>query len=345
MSGDLEPLDPETGVEMYLNGRQDELSEATLTGQKYRLEAFAQWCDEEDIENLNDLTGRDLYAYRIWRREGNGEDREAVETITLRSQLATLRSFLRFAAEIDAVPEDLRTKVPLPTVSGSGEVSDSTLEPERADAILDYLEMYHYANRMHVIVLLLWHTGCRAGALRGLDVEDCELTGDSPGVEFLHRPEEGTPLKNDEKGERWNALSQRVARVVSDYIDGPRQEYEDEYGRRPLITTQKGRASVSTIRDTLYSVSRPCWRGAECPHDREVEECEAADYTSASRCPSSRSPHDVRSGRVTAYRRENVPRQVVSDRLNASTQILDKHYDRRSEREKAEQRRDYLPDS
>jgi hypothetical protein len=47
---------------------------------------------------------------------------------------------------------------------------------------------------------------------------------------------------------------------------------------------------------------------------------------------------------VTFYRREDVPRRVVRDRLNASDQILDRHYDRRSDREQAEQRSDFLPD-
>lgn len=345
MSQPLEPITPEEARDMYLTARQDELSEATVRGQKYRLQAFVQWCNEEGIENLNDLSGRDLYAYRVWRREGQGEDREEVMPVTLRGQLATVRAFLRFAAEIDAVPTSLREKVPLPTVSGSGEVSDSTLDPERAEAILDYLELYEYASRKHVTILLLWHTGCRAGGLRAIDVDDCDLDCDDPGVQFSHRPGEETPLKNDEKGERWNAISEPVARVVGDYIDGPRNEIRDEYGRRPLITTNQGRASVSTIRDTLYSVTRPCWRGATCPHDRDPDECDATYYAQASTCPSSRSPHDVRSGRVTAYRREEVPRRVVSDRLNASERVLDKHYDRRSEREKAEQRRDYLPDS
>ena len=65
--------------------------------------------------------------------------------------------------------------------------------------------------------------------------------------------------------------------------------------------------------------------------------------TRAARSPKT-APHDVRSGRVTAYRREDVPRRVVSDRLDASSSILDEHYDRRSAREKSEQRRDYLPD-
>lgn len=72
-------------------------------------------------------------------------------------------------------------------------------------------------------------------------------------------------------------------------------------------------------------------------------ECEATYYKRASTCPSSRSLHDVRSGRVTAYQLQDVPRRVVSDRLDASDDVLDKHYDRRSEREKAEQRCNYLP--
>jgi hypothetical protein len=38
----------------------------------------------------------------------------------------------------------------------------------------------------------------------------------------------------------------------------------------------------------------------------------------------------------------DLPDQVVSDRANVSPGILDKHYDRRTDREKIEQRRGYL---
>ena len=340
---ELDALDPATGVQMYLDGKEGELSKATLKAQTYRLDAFLDWCDEEDIDDLRDLSGRDLYAYRIWRREGHGEDRDEIALVTLRGQLATLRAFLRFAAEIDAVPEGLREKLPLPSVSGGEDVSNTTLDPDRAETILDYLTRYEYAGRRHVMMLLLWHTGARAGAIRGLNLADVDLDGDEPGLQFVHRPEEDCPLKNKERGERWNAISQRVARILRDYIDGPRNEVVDEYGRKPLLTTRVGRPTVSTLRDTLYAATRPCWRGAECPHDRDPAECEQTYYKKASSCPSSRSPHDVRSGRVTAYAREEIPRRVVSDRLDASGDVLDKHYDRRSEREKAEQRRDYLP--
>ena len=345
MSNNLEPLDPAQGVEMYLEARRDDLSEPTRKAQKYRLAAFVQWCDEEEIENLNELSGRDLYRYRVWRREGNGEGREEIAPITLRGQLATLRSFLRFCEEVDAVREGLRSDVRLPNLSVGESVSDTTLEPARAEEILDYLDRYQYASRNHVILLVMWHTGARAGAIRSLDLGHLDLEGDRPGLRFHHNPRQDTPLKNKTKGERWNSISPYVSRVIGDYIDGPREDVRDEYGRDPLITTIHGRASISAIRTTLYRVTRPCWRGAGCPHDRDIESCEATESAHMSKCPSSRSPHDVRSGRVTAYRRDDVPRRVVSDRLNASADILDKHYDRRSSREKAEQRRDYLPDS
>ena len=349
MSDDLEPLAPREAVRLYLSDRQDDLAESTLTGQKYRLEAFCDWCDEEGIENLNELSGRDLHRYKVWRREGNGEGREPIKPVTLRGQLATIRAFLRFCGDIEAVPPEFYDRLSLPSVDAGGDVSDSTLDPDRVMNILDYLGRYHYASRDHVTVLFLWRTGCRIGGLRALDLRDLDLEGDhpevsGPAVHFAHRPETGTPLKNDEKGERWNRIGEHAAKVAQDYIDVNREVVTNEHGREPFLTTKRGRPAASTIRETLYRVTRPCWRNEGCPHDRTISECGATAIEQASQCPSARSPHDLRSGRVTYYRREAVPRQIVEDRLNASERILDKHYDRRGEREKSEQRSDHLPD-
>ncbi|WP_410764755.1 tyrosine-type recombinase/integrase [Haloferax sp. DFSO60] len=348
MSDDLEKLAPDRAVRMYLDARRDELADWTLKSHKYRLGAFVQWCEENGIDDLNDLTGRDLFEYRIWRREGNfdvedGESPKAIAPVTLKTQLTTLRAFLRFAADVNAVPEDFYERVALPKISGTADVSDSTINPDRAPAILDYLHRYHYASRRHVVFALLWETGARMGAIRGLDLRDLDLEGHNPIIQYVHRPETGTPIKNGYSGERHNAVSDRVGRMLQAYIDGPRIDKRDENGRRPLLTTTQGRASTSTIRQDVYCVTRPCWIAKGCPHNRDMETCEAVPIGSSSKCPSSRSPHDVRKGVVTLYRREEVPRRVVSDRLDASDQVLDKHYDKRGERERAEQRRNHLP--
>ena len=46
MTRDLEPLDPWTGKEMYLESRRTELSDRTLQSHHYRLKQFARWCDD-----------------------------------------------------------------------------------------------------------------------------------------------------------------------------------------------------------------------------------------------------------------------------------------------------------
>ncbi|WP_363466093.1 tyrosine-type recombinase/integrase [Halogeometricum borinquense] len=344
MSDNLEPIPPSAAVKMHLDALKDSSAEWTQTSHKSELRPFVEWCREEGgVDNLNALTGRDLYNYRIWRREG-GYSKSKVDELapkTLHSNLSTLRSFLRFCAEIDAVEEDLCLSVPLPTLGADDEVSDSKIVPDRVPPILDYLERYHNGSRDHVIWTLLWR-GLRTGAIRSIDDVDLELDGREPGIDLRHRPETGTPLKNNSRSERYLRLTERDAQTLQDWIQGPRPDVTDDHGRRPLIATAQGRASASCIRDAVYRWTRPCARGDECPHDRDPETCEATEHSSMSKCPSSRSPHDVRKARVTKYRSDGVPRGVVSDELDASEQILDKHYDRASRREKAARRWDII---
>lgn len=342
MSDDLQPLAPEEAIQMYLDARRDDTTENTREGQLYRLRAFAAWCDEVGIDNLNELDGRNLYEYRVWRREGNYDDSEELAVSTIRGDMSTLRAFLRFCGNVDAVDPEFFDRVPIPNVAGE-DVSTSTLDPDRAETIVEYLGRYHHASRTHVIMLLLWHTGCRTGALRALDVDDLDLNAErpgasGPGIHFVHRPDTGTPLKNKSKSTRWNAISDYVANVLADYVQTQRLAQEDEHGRHPLISTEYGRMSRSAIRNTLYRISRPCWRGEECPHGKERETCEWTTTAKMSLCPSSRSPHDVRSGRLTYYRIAETDRSIVTDRMDASEDVLDKHYDRASEREKADRR-------
>lgn len=335
MSEDLDPLSPEDGVSLYLQHRKGEVSEQTLSSHEYRLNQFVEWCKKEDIHNLNDLVGRDFHSYRVYRRK-----EDDLKPVTLQGQLSTLRVFLKFCASIDAVHEGLREKILLPTVSGDEQASRTTLEGERATQILEYLEKYEYASRQHVLMTLLWQTGIRTGSVRAIDIDDYEP--ESPGLQLVHRPETDTPLKNQDHGERWVALRGSTANVLDDFIEGPRPEVTDKFNRTPLITTKQGRISRSCIQDTIYVLTRPCEYGG-CPHDDyDPDSCEATKRAKASKCPSSRSPHDVRSGAITDHLLDDVPIEVVSGRMDVTQDVLDKHYDRRNEREKMEQRREYL---
>ena len=64
----LEPIRFDEAVELYLEDRESELAQATLYAHSSRLGHLIRWCDEQEIDNLNELTGRKLHRYRLWRR-------------------------------------------------------------------------------------------------------------------------------------------------------------------------------------------------------------------------------------------------------------------------------------
>lgn len=127
-----------------------------------------------------------------------------------------------------------------------------------------------------------------------------------------------------------------------DWVESQRPAVTDDYGRNPLLATAYGRVSKSTLRDYVYQQTRPCSYSNECPHDLDPDQCEAAGSKSASGCPSSVSPHAIRRGSITNRLNNDLPDNVVSDRANVSQVVIEQHYDRRTEREKMEQRREYL---
>lgn len=46
-------------MHLYLRDRQNELADATIDSYRYKLEKFVEWCEAEDVENLNSLSGRE----------------------------------------------------------------------------------------------------------------------------------------------------------------------------------------------------------------------------------------------------------------------------------------------
>ena len=333
--GNLISIEVDSALEMYLEQRQPEVSDSTLQAHRYRLGHFVEWCENvAEIDDLNDLTGRDLQRYKIWRRE-DGD----LNNVSLVTQLSTLRVFIRWCEDIDAVEPGTHDKILMPSLSKNEDRRTVTLGKAAAEQLIEYLRQFKFASRTHALVELLWHTGMRIGAAHALDIDD--YNAEEQYVELHHRPESGTRLKNKEAGERYVALSPEVCDALDSYLKYEREKAADDDGRQPLFTSRHGRPSKSSLRDSIYRITRPCQYTGECPHDREIDSCEAMENNKASTCPSSVSPHAIRRGSITYHLSEDVPEKVVSDRMNVSLDVLEKHYDRRTERKKSEQRRGY----
>jgi len=76
---------------------------------------------------VNDISGRDIHAYRLWRKSDGDLYR-----ISLQTRMGTLRVFMKWCGTIEAVDQDLFDKVLVPQVSQEEEQNDVMLEADRA---------------------------------------------------------------------------------------------------------------------------------------------------------------------------------------------------------------------
>ncbi|SDF53689.1 tyrosine-type recombinase/integrase [Halorientalis regularis] len=324
-------MEPERAVERYLKERRPEVAESTYRNHKYALKQFIQWCNQIDLNDISELDGWHIHDFKIHRREEGG-----VNEVTLYNNLCTLRVFLRWLESMEVVDGDLADNMVLP--NPEDDARTDMISVARANEMLDYLEKFEYATFRHALFALMWDTGFRIGTVRALDLEDYH--SEDRFIEVVHRPEEGTPLKNKHQAERQVNLHSWVCDIVGDYIEIHREESTDDFGRDPLFTTKHGRPARPTFRPHISALTRPCHYTGECPHDREILDCEAYDYNYAQRCPSSVSPHAVRRSAITAWLNEGHRKELIGDRMNVSPKTLDKHYDARTKEEKRDLRRE-----
>ncbi|MFC7230101.1 tyrosine-type recombinase/integrase (plasmid) [Salinirubellus salinus] len=332
----LTPVSPEQALKKYLETRAGDVQTTTLRSHESRLGKFVDWCGDQGIETLDELGGSHLVDFRNWRRDDGDLGR-----VSLKTQMDTLRVFVRFCATIDAVPDGLHESVLSPVLSRDEESRDVLVSHEQASQVLAHLRKYQYASREHVVWMLLGSTGMRTGALRSLDLDDYDP--DDLSLDVNHRPETDTPLKNGKDGERLVSIDESVAEVLNDYVADKRPEVVDDYGRDPLVATTAGRIAPSTIRKYVYKWTRPCVLSGECPIDNDPETCPAAcSSDKASKCDLSRSPHTVRRGYITHQLDTGVPPFVLSGRCDVTEDVMDQHYDVRTEDQKMRQRREVL---
>lgn len=329
--GDRVPdLSPREAFERWLGRIRGSKADATVSSYHYQVKLFIEWCETEGITPVADLTGWDIESYETMRR------RKGVAQVSLNKELRTLKQFLEYCARVELVDEDLPEKVDPPDVPRDDHVDETRLEPGRARALLEYHEASHYGSRAHALLTLAWFVGPRLGGIRGLDLADYD--SEEAFLQFIHRPGSETPLKNGTDGERAVGLPRHVCDVLDTYIDEHRADQYDDYGRRPLLTSAVGRASSNSVRAWMYLATQPCLR-TDCPHGYERVTCDFTDHSTGSQCPSSRSPHQVRTGSITWQLNRGVPIEVVAKRVNTSVRVLRRHYDQPTKREELEERR------
>lgn len=323
-------LSPREAMERWLNKLRSSKADSTVSAYHYQLKLFVEFCEEEGIEAIRDVTGWDIETYETNRREAG------VATISLNKEFITLKQFLEYCARVDLVAEGMPEKVDPPEVSRDDQVDRTRLTPEAAQSLFDYYDEHDFGSRNHALLTLVWYTGCRIGGVRTLDLSDYSST--SQHLEFLHRPSRGTPLKNGRDGERAVGITDYVVDVLDTYVAEHRHDLYDDNGDRPLITSSVGRPTGNTIRAWMYQTTQPCLH-RPCPHGKERDTCDWTTQIHASKCPSSRSPHQVRTGSITWQLNRGVPKEAVSKRVNTSVRVLERHYDQPTRLEDLEERR------
>jgi site-specific recombinase XerD len=321
---------PHEAIQKYLNRRRVDATDSSVEAWSGRLKLFAEWLDEVAIEEIGELRGYDLDEYFDHRAA-------SIEPVTLEGEMWTLRMFLEFCEDREAVSAGLSEKVRIPDLDDEDRSSDKKLADDAALALLRYYRKGdQFGTRGHVLLELLWLAGARQSAIRGLDVQDVHL--DEEYVEFRHRPETETPLKNNTAGERPVGIPTVVADAIRTFLRDYRYDVHDEFGRAPLIASRVGRPKEDTVRTWTYLATLPCLHGP-CPHGREQASCKMTKWAHVSKCPSSRAPHHIRTGSITWQRDQGLPPGVVAERVDATIETIKHHYDKGTARQKMERRR------
>lgn len=322
----------------FLSDKRVEQQWETHGKYKSVLNVFGTWLDESDVDALEDLESGDLHDFKRHCRNARNN-----KEVSVNGTMTFLTVFLAHCEDVNAVKEGLSDKVPVPEVSDDEEVCEDMPDDDHMEAVLEYHRTHEPTSRTRVELELAAEGLLRRGAMQSIDEDDHNPK--EQDIALRHRPEgddgDGTTLKNGPDGERIHNLSERLNKVIDEHIE-KRDSVEDDVGRTPLLATDYGRASKSTITRDFYKATRPCKVGLGCPHDRDIDECKATKARHASKCPSSYSPHPIRRWGIVDHLDQGVPIGKVSDRTDTSLPVLKKHYDPFAEERAKEGRKESL---
>lgn len=312
-------LSPAEARSRFIQTRESENRESTVRSYDNRLAEFIGWCRDRDIGSMHELDGLLLDEYRRYLdRTGNAPS-------TVKGKVVALMQLLQYCERIGIVEDGLADALECPTLSKAEQTSDAKLDTEAARELIQHYRSSRArkGTNQHVVVELVWHIGCRTSCLRALDFDD--WYPDERMLTFRDRPP--TRLKDGPEHERNVAVPEGVADAIEFYIARERPDKRDDQGRRPLLTTAHGRPVDSTIQTWAYLGTEPCLY-MDCPHNRKRRRCEYTERDHASKCPSSRSPHAIRTGSITWQLNCGLSYVKVAERVAASPETIRRYYDK-----------------
>jgi len=294
--------------------------ETARTYRKY-LNTFCKYTTQENIRHLSDLNRWNVGQYTNYLLKTD------YARATIQSKQKQARRWIKWLESQGLVEVGLHLAINPITLDDEEQTSSDILPPNQLE---QYLSFYRNSakwrgTRRHALIEVIGHTGARRSGIRALDITD--WNSEDRTLKLLNREKQGTRIKNGDIHERKVVISQAPAEALQMYIDRERYQKHDNQGREPILTSQQGRPTKSTMTNWLYQATLPCVM-KECPHGKERRNCKWTEQTDSSKCPSSESPHPVRRGSITWQLNIGRDPRDVAARAGTTVEVLKRYYDK-----------------
>jgi site-specific recombinase XerD len=305
-------------VELYIRRRRPSWKGETERTYRRDLADFEEYAAEESIQTVDELS-----RWVIGGFTDSLLDQDYAR-MTVAGRQKSARTWLKYLEAQGVLDLGLHLAIDTIRTTDEEERSDQQLPPTDAQDLLTFYRQSaaFRGTRRHALFEVLWHIGCRSSGIRALDLDDYE-----DGIlKFRNRPDTGTRLKRGSKHERNADLSEEPREILDLYIARERIDKRDESGREPLFSSRQGRPVRSTIRGWMYEATERCM-AEECPHGKRRPNCEWVPRNHASKCPSTRPPHAIRSGSITWQLNLGFDVKTVARRAGTTPSVIRRYYD------------------
>ena len=151
------------GLDMFLlDCEARRLTPQTLTFYKQKLSVFVHWCEEQQLQGLDDLTARELRQFLV------SIQRRGLSSQYQHNLARAIRAFLNFCVRDELIDESPFDRVQMPRVE------KKILQAFTAEQIQTVLH-HCQTERDRVICLFLLDSGVRASELIAITVGDVNL--------------------------------------------------------------------------------------------------------------------------------------------------------------------------